>query len=226
MSLFTHKLAEFYPYAVHILFTLVLTASFEMAQDVFIPIGEVTKYSQQINSFALFFIYFIIISGWIGYARSVSRRPHTDTTWGTLRFVIDILIILTIFYLSGLAEPVDFQAHFMETFMWVIPALFFLYTIWDSVRYVEYSSNNIKYADAAEKQSEQKILTGRLKTTIFFFLITISQSLLYFNFSPALTLASSIYSTYAIFIISSITLIALYRYVKWDFPSLRIYHAE
>ena len=44
MSLFTHKPAEFYPYAVHILFTLVLTASFEMAQKVFTAMGAPGPY--------------------------------------------------------------------------------------------------------------------------------------------------------------------------------------
>jgi hypothetical protein len=183
-----------------------------------------------VNTVALFFIYFVLISGWIGYTRSISKRPLTDNRWGTLRFVFDILIILATFYLTVLADPKIFKTNFSEAFIGVLPAISVLYLFWELIRYKEYSKAGVKgkdevyYYDSIEaKIGDKNVLRDRLFTTslLVVFSIVLIPIFLYFDNISVLVspnfeaLASDNYLKYTFFVIFYFILVLLYRHKKW-----------
>jgi hypothetical protein len=136
------------------------------------------------------------------------------------------------FYLTDLAHPNNFTDHFSEAFIGVLPTLFLLYILWDCIRYKEYSKLPVGaeencYKTNEEKTQELDILKSRFWTTFAFFLLSITQMILFLSFIRVLTFSGqvNIYQTYQIFIIVSIFIFCAYRFIKWDFQSLRIYHA-
>lgn len=67
---------EFYSRATHILFAIVLAHSFLLASEILVPISVAFQPENQMSVTTLLFSYLLIISGWIGYSRSVSYRPY------------------------------------------------------------------------------------------------------------------------------------------------------
>ena len=94
---------EFYARATHILFAIVLAHSFLLASEILVPISVAFQPENHMSVTTLLFSYVLIISGWIGYSRSVSYRPYKDTAWGAMRFVFDIIILFEYFYLVGIS---------------------------------------------------------------------------------------------------------------------------
>lgn len=138
MTKFTDSANErrnFYSRATHILFAIVLGQSFLLAPNIMIPIHAALKPDNHVAVMALIFSYVVIVAGWIGYARSLSRHPHKDTRWGVTRFALSIVILYEYFYLLQIS-----QTEYVVELPWVMVVLFITYVISDIVKIKEYGA--------------------------------------------------------------------------------------
>lgn len=126
----------FYPKTVHVLFAVVLAISFQQASETMIPIQMVVEPEKIVPNIVLALSYLVVILGWVGYARSVSRWRYKDTRLGFLRFAIDILILFEYFYLLQVAHE-----HASHT----APVLLVL-----AITY--YASELVKYYEQSRRQ--------------------------------------------------------------------------
>jgi hypothetical protein len=130
---------EFYIFAIHAIYAVILASSFDIAKDYLIPVSKITSGEDFVHVLGILFVYTVLISGWIGYTRSVSARPHTTSSLGNLRFIMDLLIVFVTFYLVNLTSNIEiFKNSFYETFVAILPMLFSLYLIWDIIKLFEY----------------------------------------------------------------------------------------
>lgn len=126
---------KFYSKATHILFAIVLGQSFLLFPDDLIPLHAALEPKNHMVALVVAFSYMVIVMGWIGYARSISRHPHQDTGLGVVRFTINILIIFGYFYLLRIS-----QTEVVADISLVMVALFGLYWLWDLIKEREYGS--------------------------------------------------------------------------------------
>jgi hypothetical protein len=70
---------DFFQYAIHVIYAIILTTSFDIAAKVSIPIGKINPVLHEtnfVNAMGLLLVYIVIISGWVGYTKSIAKRPH------------------------------------------------------------------------------------------------------------------------------------------------------
>lgn len=200
------EIKEFYQHAIHVIYAVLIGQSFFMAKDVFIPISKLNSFDGAVNASALFFAYFFIITGWIGWNKSISENPHTEGRLGVFRFSIDLFILFITYYLLSLANPLNNETYGI-TFIWLLPLIFGFYLLWDIIKYFEYRKI---------KKSKNKIRKTRLFITVIFLGFFLILSYLYsyavttqnfeWNGNSLLTLIS---------IFGSFGLTVLYRRRKW-----------
>ena len=99
------SLTEFFQYAVHLIYAIVIGLSFEIAGKVVIPIEKVNDYPSALNVGILILSYFIVVTSWIGYTKSIIKHKHSENISGILRFGIDLLIVFMFYYLVSLTDP-------------------------------------------------------------------------------------------------------------------------
>lgn len=206
---------EFYPYAVNIIYAVIITLSFEIAAKVFIPLDTpFQSYDSFLRSSALVLSYFFIISGWIGYTKSIAKRPHRESQLGNARFVIDLVILFLAFYLLSLTEPERFESFVsvFNTFIWIFPISFMAYIIWDALKYFEYRTSS----------EERQTSISRWRVTGYAFALLLVQATVYSNLAISdyyerLTWDNQSISEFP-FIITSTVIIFLYRRRKWPVP--------
>jgi hypothetical protein len=90
--------------------------------------GEVTLWS--FETWTLGLTYLAIVYSWVGYHKSIERRPHTDKI-GVARFAVDLVILLVYFVL----------VYFFDDFGLIIQAfavLFALYLGWGVLKMWEH----------------------------------------------------------------------------------------
>jgi len=204
--LFPKDLSEFYQHSVHLIYAVIIAQTYSIVSDIFIPLNKLDTYDGAVNAIALGFAYFVIISGWIGYFKSIKRDPHKGKA-GNARFAIDLVILFVFYYLLSLANPIN-KASYWYTFVWVLPLLFALFLAWDCLKYHEYIH---------ERASEKNYRKERLKITIVYFSIFLIQAVLYYFAiadHPDLTWQGHV-AWNLIFIPSSFLFIYLYRRRKW-----------
>lgn len=213
MSYFQNHM-EFYAFAVHAIYAVILASSFEIARDTFIPLTKINNFDHIVHAYSVFFAYCLLISGWIGYTKSISIRPHTYTSLGSLRFVLDLLIVFFTFYIINLTNNVKehavYWSNYGEVFVIFLPIVFVLYVIWDLVKMLEYRR------EFKDNRDETIINFNRLIISLMFFFMSVIQIGLYLLFD---SYSSSVSFSYFIFTSVSILTVILYRYAKWDVPS-------
>ncbi len=206
---------DFYQFAVHVLYGIVLTTSFGLIGTIMIPLDSINPFIQFekfVNFLALMMIYVILLSGWIGYAKSIGIRPHKGG-YGNARFVIDVMIIFVLAYMIHLVDPSPenfyFQSQFGNTFVVILPFLFGLYAIWDIIKFQEYKNDE---DDQRKMQS-----TFRMVVTILFFFLSviISQVYEFFLISKIIDFSNKYYF-YLLFISIIIAHTIGYRAMKWQ----------
>lgn len=127
---------RFYSTAIHTLFAIVLGYSFTLTTGLIIPIGELFDPSNNTTASTLVFSYILIVSGWIGYYRSISIWSHKDTAWGAIRFVLDLIILFEYFYLLQLVSPVFGEGFpLVKDFPIVVTVIFLTYLLSDVVKH-------------------------------------------------------------------------------------------
>lgn len=193
---------EFYTKAIHILFAIVLGHSFLLAIGTIIPI-QIAFNSNYHLSMTLIFSYVVIVSGWIGYARSVSYAPHKDTVWGAIRFVLDIVIIYEYFYLLRIS-----QTEYVTDIPYVMVVIFGTYALSDLVKYYEHVP-----------QGRTRI-KRRGRITVHAFILSILIAIWYYSDDLGLV---AIYDVDALdlSIVGFFIILILFRVYKWKLTTKR-----
>jgi hypothetical protein len=144
-------ISEFYVFTVDIIYTLIIGLSFAQLNDLITPFEKLFQNWFLISGVG--FVYYIIISGWIGYHNSIQLQPHWGR-YGTGRYIIDLAIVLVVYNLLLVSNPNSFTMHwendtqivsnqskpimYWEIFIYLIPLLFTFYTIWDAIKFFEF----------------------------------------------------------------------------------------
>ncbi len=156
--------------------------------------------------------YIILVSGWVGYARSMSEKPHKDNIHGALRFLIDLVILFEYFYLLQLTENL---ANFQNEFHWVVMIVFATYAIWDVVRYFEYHGKR-----------ERKVVRNRGGRTLVFCMICAAVSASYhflvIEGVSGLDVFQNKQAQTLNFIALTLIMILGYRMVKWNVKDKKV----
>lgn len=203
------KRTEIFAYICHFIFAIIIANSYETATEVFINPGWtfLTDSSALTSALELFLAYVIAISGWVGYARSMTKWPHADTKAGTVRFVLDITILFGYFWLISSAGT---QNEFDLNFLYWIVGLFSMFIVWDTLK----RSEHIKKYEGSNNSLDSSLLKTGIFLGIFVF-VTIGYNLLLEN-QVGIINKEIIYP--GTLILCSI-LVIIYRYVKWAVPS-------
>ncbi len=162
--------------------------------------------------------YFIIVTSWIGYFKSVRSSPHKENRYGLLRFGVDLLIVYEFFYMVSLSNP-EKHVDLSGVFVWLLPAIFLTFIIWDILKYVEYRK---------ERTKQRALRRRRTWITITFYLVFVMLSVFYqtLNLTIELTNLSEAQTQLLnltidlLMIISSGIFIFLYRHSKWNHPQV------
>ena len=194
----------FYVTAVHILFAIVIGHSFIMASDVIIPIQTLVDSTYHKPASTLMFSYILIVSGWIGYSRSISIRPHRDTALGAMRFVFDLIILFEYFYLLQIAYTGP-----IEDFPLVVVVIFLTYLLSDTVKCYEYPPRT-----RARIKQRMKITIGTLVV------VFVAVGTCYDNTHADVALALGMDAHILSIVIFSV-LVILYRSLKWNLTQRR-----
>lgn len=202
---------DLYQYAVHLIYAVLIGQSFSIASKVFVPIENLFNFEGFSHGCALFLVYTIVITGWVGWTKSITKNPHSPNALGNFRFVTDLFILFLFYYLINLTDPDKF-VQYGETFTWVFPLIFGTYIIWDLLKYFEYKS------DIPQEVKKRK---HRLKVTICFFFPFLIQALVYvyvIQTQPFLKWDTS-NAWDIVFMSSSFALTIAYRWKKWSVPT-------
>ena len=200
------KRTQFYAQAIHVLFAIVLGQSFMLASDIMIPIQSLFEPDNHMTVMALIFAYILIVSGWVGYSRSVSIKPHKDTNLGAMRFVIDLVILFEYFYLLRIS-----QTEHVSDFPIVVVIIFLTYMLWDAVKYREHSARDRVWI------KRRGSITKKL-----FLVVLVATILYYIGLFEIITLEVGM-SAYDSVVIVFILLILGYRASKWNLTKRRLH---
>lgn len=207
------RTSGFYQYAVHLVYAIIIALSFDVAIQVFIPIQIFWQsYDHFLNGMGLLLAYVFVVSGWVGWTKSIIDRPHKINFCGNSRFVLDLFIGFWYFYLIQLSKPENFS-EFNQIFTWVIPTIFGVYIIWDLAKLKEYNF----------KDREKVVRGNRVRKTLYFTILFLIVALIYSN-ADQNDVTINFYENNIldlIFIFISIILVLLYRKSKWKMTRTR-----
>lgn len=135
-------ISTFYRTAIDVIYGVIIGVSFTQIDTLFIPIGKLSELHGIIDGCSALFAYFVIITGWIGYHKSISDKPHRGRI-GNLRFAVDLIITFLAYYLVVIVVPKTDDSgrqlvSYSDTFVWILPFMFFLFVIWDVLKNIEY----------------------------------------------------------------------------------------
>ena len=196
---------EIYSFIVHFIFAIILTQSFTITSSIlFFPDDPIyTNQDSFIQAIELLFVYVIIISGWVGYSRSMIKWPHTDKREGVMRFILDLGILFTYFMLISLIDENKLQNHIHE----LLIILYFLYLVWDIIKIKEYDKKVKLFT---------KTFASLIKT-VFFLTLFIIYSIIFTGIMSWINLSWITFDTlYLIDIGILVFLILSYRKWKWQ----------
>lgn len=199
---------EIFSYICHFIFAIVIASTYETATNVFMnpEIPYLSNTDSFISSLEIFLAYVAIISGWVGYTRSMIKWPHKNTKEGAFRFALDITILFCYF---GLIESTHPQNAFQNYFLYWLTALFGLFLIWDIFKIKEYHEKN-------ESKRNTALVRSFLKTIGFFLIIAIIIPIIY---NTSLEHKTGVITDDIIYIIIlgfTIFVLLAYRYLKWS----------
>ena len=180
--------SDIYTHFIDILFAIVIGQSFVLINS---PEGYKYWWTRpRENLFGivtLILIYGLVITSWIGYHRSIRKFPIKTPS----RFLVDISLLFV--YYMGFVNANDFQFVLVVFF-----ASFLLYFVWDLLRLFEYQKDMLKLG----------LIKRSLISLIFWFFFLV----IYLLYVYALR---EMEWTYGAYIIIILTLLVLYRYLKW-----------
>ena len=200
---FPGSLSQFYKYAVFVVFAVVVGQSFVKSTTILIPFSRLSTYDGFENALILILMYFVIITGWIGYFKSINKKPHTETKIGAARFGTDLFILFLFYYMLSLVSE---KRDHGDLFVWAFPLIFGTFLFWDSLKYFEYRGKT------GQNHEDRR---NRIVITAVFFVVVIVQSLIYVYLVriPLTYNGNTVWNI--IFIISSFVITFVYRWKKW-----------
>lgn len=207
MSVFK-KPPDIFSYICHFIFAVIIATSYEHAAHVFInpekPFLEDAL--SVILGLELLLAYTAIVSGWVGYSRSMIKWPHTNTKSGSFRFCLDLGILFCYFGLIASAEPGrGFQDYFLN---WII-VLFALFVAWDILKLKEHYKKR-------RRKMRQALESSLGKTVAFLVVFSVFAPPAFDFIAENQTGVLTEPVTYGITLVLTIALMLLYRYWKWS----------
>lgn len=212
-------LPEFYQFAMHAIYAVVIGLSFDVSRKVVIPFENIKNYPGAIETGILVLAYFIVVTSWIGYTKSVIKKPHTSGFLGIARFGTDLFIVFIFYYMVSLTDP-EKISHKDDIFILVMPAIYLAYCFWDAIKWMEYRHEKITDDEKEHRKRRRKI-------TVNYFVIFFVMGMFYFIcISYNLDLVYKGISLRDPFYVAvSILFTGLYRHAKWnerDFKKTRV----
>lgn len=104
-----------------VIFGFLITQSFLEYESILVPL------SFSFNLFMLVFIYAAIVLSWVGYRKSIMKKPYK----GSIRFFVDLLILFIYFTLL-------MSVGTLSLALWAFASMFLCYSIWDILKFSEY----------------------------------------------------------------------------------------
>jgi hypothetical protein len=210
------KFPEFLQHALHVVYGVVIALSFDISRHVVIPISNILV--MPVNTGILILGYFIIVTSWIGFFKSVKDSPHRENKYGIMRFGVDLFIVYLFFYMVGIADPQKDQSNHKDVFVWILPVMYGTFLLWDLLKFKEYKNERTKH---------RAIRKRRIKITINYFLIFLAISALYQYSIATISIDKLPYGVYqrdvAGLAVAGI-LTFMYRRAKWNHP--QVAHAK
>jgi hypothetical protein len=159
-----------------------------------------------------------MISGWLGYTKSINDKPHTEGGLGNARFVIDLTISFFMLYLLVLTSKNYFIYYFGDAFLKILPTIFFLYVLWDFIKSKEYPNFNPDLNRIARRRRFQTLVAFLSLTGVSFLYVFYDHLIIIFLWENQnyYHLFANLNTKYWIFMIISTFIIARYRLVKGD----------
>jgi hypothetical protein len=200
-------LADFYRKTIDIIFAFIIGQSFLSIDPLLKSISDIFEAHNMINFLAVSFAYFVLIIGWIAYHKSIMLKPHIGKL-GNARYGVDLIVLFITYYLLRLSKPIEVAQNvqhiqYGEIFLWTLPTLFILYSVWDGLKYFEYSHRSLK----------------RLVISPIFAVGFIIMSIVYQYMSLGLTVQDFWENKSSIdiyFLGVSFIMVLVYRIWKWD----------
>jgi hypothetical protein len=155
----------FYKFTIDIIYSFIIGLSFLQLDGMITPVGKISE--NIIPLFGVGLIYGIIISGWVGYHRSIMLHAHWREL-GTLRYLLDLCIMFIVYNLLLVSDPSS-KTMYAQIFVFLSPALFTLYVWWDAVKFFELRRKYPQYMGA----------TNHIKITFVFGMVTIIMAVAY-----------------------------------------------
>ena len=104
--------------SIDIIIAVIIGATFLAVDDVFVPFQNIFEPHEAVNAVGIVLAYFIVITGWIGYHKSVTERPHLGRL-GRIRYGIDLIILFFWYYIVTTAQP-DSRVRYGDLFSYVV----------------------------------------------------------------------------------------------------------
>jgi hypothetical protein len=137
------EMSKIYVGILELIVAIILGQNLLQVDSIFIPFDNIFTERGIYNAVGLILVYMFVISGWIGYQRSIYLHEHRGV-FGDIRYGIDLVIVFFIYYLVSITNP-ESKAHFGEAFVWIFPLIFGLYLLWDFIKILEYGKSVKKF---------------------------------------------------------------------------------
>jgi hypothetical protein len=160
------EMSKVYVGILELIIAIILGQNLLQVESIFIPFYNIFTERGSLDASALVLVYVFVISGWIGYQRSIYLHRHMGF-FGDIRYGIDLAIVFFVYYLVSITNPKS-QSLFGEAFIWLFPLIFGLYLLWDFVKIIEY-----------RKSISKNVRKFRMIITMAFLGVFILQSFLY-----------------------------------------------
>jgi hypothetical protein len=141
----------------------VIGLGFQQSSGIFIPFSNLLGPDGFVKAFALLFAYFVVITSWIGHYKSSARWKYGENKSGILRFTVSIFILYLYYYLVILVNTLtklETKEHYEATFVYVLPAIFISYLLYDIIKNREHRH------ERGKKEKEDR--RYRLMITVLF----------------------------------------------------------
>lgn len=203
---------QFFQFAIHLIYAIVVAHGFSLSTSVFIPITKMLESeADAFNAGALAFAFFITVSSWVGYSRSIFTMGYSNSRFGVLRFVTDLFILFFYYLLFTLVSP-DYYSNYPQTFLLLV-LIFFAYLSWDT----------LKHKDAIQKKSKlTKRIFQRADITTWYFLGFVLLFIAYLSVTSNISSIPMLNTIHinSIFLAVAVVFMTGYRLRKWK-PTVR-----
>jgi hypothetical protein len=141
--LYSSSTSSFYKFTVDVIYAFIIGESFLRLNNVIIPYQNLS--ANWLSLLGIGLVYFIVVTGWIYYHKSISALKQRGN-WGTVRFIIDLLILFVVYNLLLVANPSSGEKY-SSIFIYLIPILYTLYLFWDFAKIKQIESDFKEPAD-------------------------------------------------------------------------------